>query len=429
MKKILALVLVFSMIFSVVGCSKNDSQTDKTGGTDGTGSKEEAVTINYYGRPDDQGVESTIVEMFEKENPNIKVNYVELPDSSNDKLKTINTVLQAGDSSIDVFVGDVIWPPIFASAGWVMPLDEFLNKGELEQYLSGPLSAFKINGLTYGLPFMSDAGTFFYRKDLLEKYNKPVPQSWEELIETSKYIMEKEENPELKGYVSSWKLNEGLTCTALEFIWATGSKIVDENGKSAIEVDKLEQAIQQMYDIIYTDEIGADGMSTFGTTELRATVTAGNVIFARDWPGAYTTYTDPEKSKVADKIGMGVLPGGHATLGGWGVMVSKFSENKEAAVEFAKFRANYESQIITHKLISKTPTIKAAFEDEAVLESAPYIKELLPIIESSVPRPITPFYAEVSAIIQLEVHSVVSNMSTPKEAAENIEKKVKELLQ
>jgi len=27
---------------------------------------------------------------------------------------------------------------------------------------------------------------------LLDKYNKPVPETWDELIDTSKYIMEKE---------------------------------------------------------------------------------------------------------------------------------------------------------------------------------------------------------------------------------------------
>ena len=57
---------------------------------------------------------------------------MELPDSSNDRLKTINTVLQAGDASIDVFAGDVVWPPIFSSAGWVIPFDDYLEEGELD---------------------------------------------------------------------------------------------------------------------------------------------------------------------------------------------------------------------------------------------------------------------------------------------------------
>jgi len=29
---------------------------------------------------------------------------------------------------------------------------------------------------------------------LLEKYNKPIPKTWDELIDTCEYIMEKEKN-------------------------------------------------------------------------------------------------------------------------------------------------------------------------------------------------------------------------------------------
>jgi len=35
---------------------------------------------------------------------------------------------------------------------------------------------------------------------LLKKYNKRIPKTWDELIETSKYIMERENDPELIAY-------------------------------------------------------------------------------------------------------------------------------------------------------------------------------------------------------------------------------------
>ena len=101
--------LLVTASLALAACSSGNSSEK---GTE-EAKTEGPVTINYYGRPDDNGVETAIVTAFEEANPDIKVNYVELPDSSNDRLKTINTVLQAGDSSIDVFAGDVVWPPIF----------------------------------------------------------------------------------------------------------------------------------------------------------------------------------------------------------------------------------------------------------------------------------------------------------------------------
>ncbi len=216
------------------GATNSTAQTEGKSGADQTGALQDGgtVTINYYGRPDDNGVETAIVAAFEEANPNIKVNYVELPDSSNDRLKTINTVLQAGDSSIDVFAGDVVWPPIFSSAGWVIALDDYLEEGEMDAYLPGPLSAFQLNGKTWGLPFMADAGALYYRKDLLEKYNKPVPETWAELAATGKEIAEAE--GDMSGFVSYWVQNESLTSSMLEFYWEKGGEVVDENGASVL---------------------------------------------------------------------------------------------------------------------------------------------------------------------------------------------------
>jgi len=40
----------------------------------------------------------------------------------------------------------------------------------------------------------------YSHKGLLEKYKKPIPQTWDELIETSLYIKERENDPELILY-------------------------------------------------------------------------------------------------------------------------------------------------------------------------------------------------------------------------------------
>jgi len=34
----------------------------------------------------------------------------------------------------------------------------------------------------------------YSKRELLDKYNKPVPKTWDELIDTCKFIMDKEKN-------------------------------------------------------------------------------------------------------------------------------------------------------------------------------------------------------------------------------------------
>ncbi|MGI5948054.1 MAG: ABC transporter substrate-binding protein [Lachnospiraceae bacterium] len=412
--------LLVTASLALAACSSGNSSEK---GTE-EAKTEGPVTINYYGRPDDNGVETAIVTAFEEANPDIKVNYVELPDSSNDRLKTINTVLQAGDSSIDVFAGDVVWPPIFSSAGWVIPLDDYLEEGELDAYLPGPLSAFQLQGKTWGLPFMADAGALYYRKDLLEKYNKPVPETWAELAATGKEIAEAE--GDMSGFVSYWKQNESLTSSMLEFYWEKGGEVVDENGKSVLDEAKLAETLTEMKAMI-DDGTAATGIETFGTSESRAVVTAGKSVFTRDWLSGYGPFNS-EDSAVSGNMEITSLPS-YGCLGGWGVMVSAFSKHPEEAVEFAKFRANYESQMIACDLVDIKPTLKAAYEDQELLKKKPELPMYLPVLEASKPRPLSPYYAEISGVMQLEIHSVITGMTTPEEGAANIVQKVAGILQ
>ena len=151
----------------------------------GSSEKEDGpVTITYYGRPDVE-LEREIIASFEAENPGIKVNYVELPSSSNDRLKTIQTVLQSQGTEMDVFAGDACWPAIFISAGWVEPLDDYITPEVRGGYIDTMLSAYTVNGRTYGLPFMADVCALYYRDDLLSKYGLPVPQTYDEILEYS----------------------------------------------------------------------------------------------------------------------------------------------------------------------------------------------------------------------------------------------------
>lgn len=430
MRKWIAALLISTMVLTA-GCGQKESAQGAGQGT-GQGAGQTTagsgpVTINYYGRPDDNQVESTIIKAFEDTHPDIKVNYVELPDSSNDRLKTINTVLQAGDASIDVFAGDVVWPPIFASAGWVIPFDEYLADGELDDYLPGPLSAFQIQGKTYGLPFMADAGALYYRKDLLDKYGKEVPGTWEELIATAQEIVAQEGNPDLKGFVSYWKQNESLTSSMLEIYWEKGARIIGEDGSSVIDEALLAQTLTEMKQMM-DDGVTAAGIETFGTKEARDVMCAGDAVFARDWLSGYGPFNNPETSKAAGTVELAPLPS-YGCLGGWGVMVSNYSKNKPQAVEFAKFRANYESQMTAFDLVDIKPTLKSAYEDKTLLEKKPELPQYLTALEQSRPRPQSPFYAEISGIMQLEIHSVITGMSAPADSAKKIVEQVNQVLQ
>lgn len=424
-RKLAAVLLAVCMLLSLTACGSSESAPDtqprnqNTSAPSDTAGTAEDVVLNYYGRPDTD-LERQIIADFEAENPGIKINYVELPSSSNDRLKTIQTVLQTGGKEMDVFVGDACWPSIFVSADWVEPLDGYIDASLRDQYIDTMLSAYTIHGQTYGLPFMADVCAMYYREDLLNKYGVDIPTSYDEIAAASRTIMDQEGNSDLYGWGSIWVQNETLTCCFLSFYWAMGGgDLVDENGAIVMDQAIVEKALTKMYDFIYTDKISPEGMGSFDTNAMRNAVMAGNFIFTSDWLSGYAKYNNPETSTVAGSMKITAMPVNGA-LGGWGVMVSKFSEHKEAAAKFAMYRASYEAQKTALEMASIVPTIASFYAPETAEAGFEYLPQFLSALNAARPRGLTPFYAEISAQIQVEASAVVCGMRTPADAAANI---------
>ncbi len=394
------------------------------------------IVINYYSQPDINGVVSEIINNFETKHPDIKVNLVELPPNTDDKLSTIKKAFQSGEMQVDVFDSDIVWPPIFAASGWAEPLDEYIDKSDLEKILPEALDANIYMEQLWGLPYRIDAGMLYYRKDLLKKYNKKVPMTWDELVETSLYIMEKEEGS-IKGFGASWDEFEGLTANSLEYIWSFGGEIFSDSHSEQVNINTQESinAISFMVDMMHKHKITSREITAYSSGDVRESFFDGNLIFMRDWSSGWELSQDIEKSNVVGKVAIAELPLGdingnnYTTLGGWQVMVSSFSNKKEAAVEFAKYRSSEEAQKIAALKMSHLPSIKKLYNDSEIDDSMPFLKYMYPSFEKAYLRPVSPYYAEISKTIQSSVHRALLNEITASQAIEIIEINLKNITQ
>ncbi|MCH4891372.1 ABC transporter substrate-binding protein [Acidaminobacter sp. JC074] len=419
----------------VAGCSQQESTipapTEESIET--VEETQEIVELNYYSHPDEKGERNAIIKAFEELHPNVKVNLIELPPDTSEKLTMISKVLQAEDTAMDIFDADVIWPSIFAAAGWVEPLDNYMTEEEIDAHLPGAMYANLYQGHYYGIPYRTDTGMLYYRKDLLEKYNKSVPTTWDELVQTAEYIMSKE-GGDMTGYAGSWKQFEGLTCNLMEFVWSYGGDVLDEDSKVVFDSPESVAAVTRMVDMINAENITPEGVITFSSGDARDVFFSGNMVFLRDWPSGWSKSQDPENSKIVDKVGIAALPTGgegnesYSTLGGWQVMVSAFSEHKEEAVAFAKFRASEYSQILMSKELSHIPSLKTLYSNEEVLEAMPFLEDMYPAIIHAYPRPKSPYYAELSNILQVELQNAFKEHKTPEEAVKSASDQIKTLL-
>src|SRR5687768_15301796 len=117
------------------------------------------------------------------------VKIVSTPNSATERLALYQQLLAAGAGDIDVFQIDVVWTGILADH-----LQDLTSKaqGTVNDHLPAMVETSRVNGKLMAMPWFADAGLLYYRQDLLQKYNRPVPQTWADLTETARIIQEGE---------------------------------------------------------------------------------------------------------------------------------------------------------------------------------------------------------------------------------------------
>ncbi|OUM56677.1 hypothetical protein PIROE2DRAFT_18603 [Piromyces sp. E2] len=73
-----------------------------------------------------------------------------------------------------------------------LDLNEYLPKEHINYYNPNVIEACTYDNKLVGLPIIIVFSVFYSNSELLNKYNKTIPVTWNEFLETSKYIMEKE---------------------------------------------------------------------------------------------------------------------------------------------------------------------------------------------------------------------------------------------
>ncbi|MBX4867643.1 MULTISPECIES: ABC transporter substrate-binding protein [Rhizobium] len=362
--------------------------------------------------------------IFEKNTGN-QVKLVTMPSSSSEQFSQYRLWLAAGNKDIDVYQTDVIWAPQLA--------DQFIDlkestKDVVDQFFPSIIASQTVGGRLVALPLFTDAPALFYRKDLLEKYGKQPPKTWDEMAATAKEIQDKERQTGQKdvwGYVFQGNSYEGLTCNALEWVKSSGGgQIVEPDGMISINNEKAAAALERAKGWIGT--ISPPGVLAYQEEESRGVWQTGNAVFMRNWPYAYSLGNGAD-SAVKGRFDVMTLPVAAAgdkpssTLGGWNLAVSKYSEKQEAAIALVKFLTSKDVQKARAIELSNLPTLTDLYDDKDVAAAQPFMPNWKPIFQDAVPRPSATAkvkYNEVSSKFWTAVHNTLSGSGS---AAENLE--------
>ena len=347
------------------------------------------------------------IDQFEETYPSIRIKREIAPASSTAYHDLLTQKLKNQDTSMDMFLMDVIWPAEFAEAGWALALDEQFPPREQANFLAGPIQAGTYQGHIYGVPSRIDSGMLYYRVDLLDKYGFSPPRTWEELVVQAHTIVEgeKESIPGLRGYSGQFKQYEGLVCDMLEFVKSHNGTLISEDGRrSTLSSPQTVQAVTFVREQII-QQLASPAVLTYQEPESLALFVQGKAVFHRNWPYAWGMANNLRYSKIVGKVGVSPLP--HfsqgksvSALGGWLYGISAYSQHPREAWMFIEFMTSQEIQKFFAIHASLAPSRISLYSDSAILNSHPQFQAFLPIFQTAVPRPRTPAYPMVSNILQ-----------------------------
>lgn len=354
------------------------------------------------------------------------------------RLQAYRQLWAAQSADVDVYQIDVIWPGIVAE--FAADLTPSLGE-QTGQHFEAIVANNTVDGALVGMPYYTDAGLLYFRTDLLEKYGfAAAPTTWAELQQQAQTIQDGERaaNPQFQGFVFQGRAYEGLTCNGLEWqVSNGGGTIVEADGTVSVNNEQAIAAFDRARSWIGT--ISPEAVAGFNEDDSFATWSAGNAAFMRNWPYAFSA-SQAADSGVAGMVDVAVLPAGDgpearnaATLGGWQLMASRFSQRPEPAIELIRYLTSPELQRALAIEISFLPTIGSVYEDPEVASASAFIPRLRDVFEGgAVARPSSPtgdLYASVSTVYYQQLNSVLTGSQEGAAAAAAMEEEINAIIE
>jgi multiple sugar transport system substrate-binding protein len=340
----------------------------------------------------------------------------------------------------DVMIGDSQWIGGAAENKQYVKLNEFFDKEGIKMSDFMPATVLGYSEWPKGtpnywaLPAMGDAVGWTYRKDWFakteiqaefkKKYGRDLapPKTWIELKEVAEFFQGREiDGKKVYGAaIFTERGSEGITMGVTNALYPFGFKYEDPNKpykmagfvNSADSVAGLE-FYKALYKCCtppgYTNAYMQEGLDAFKS---------GQVAMQMNWfaffPGLYK-----DEKVGGDRIGFFVNPSQkeRATqLGGQGMSVVSYSENRNEALQYMKWFAQPDVQKKWWALGGYS-CHKAVLNDPNFPNTAPFAGDFLKSMEMVVDFWAEPSYAQLLLAMQKRVHDyVVADKGTAKEA-------------
>jgi multiple sugar transport system substrate-binding protein len=394
------------------------------------------IELVFTSAPDDTETAGKLVKKFNEQNEGkYRVILREGAADTGQRFDQLRTEMQAGGKNIDVILGDVIWTAQLAANGWISDLSDRFTEDMRDDFLPGSVEAIIYEGKAYGMPWFTDTGLLYYRKDLLERsgFSGP-PKTWEDLKEQSQKVVQ---DQGIKyGFMFQGAQYEGGVCDGCEYIWTHGGEILDPQDSTRVLVGSPEAVAGLATERSMIESgVAPEAVATYNEDASAGTFLNGDSVFLRNWPYVYSLLSDPSESEVTpEQVGVSELPSadgepGNGTVGDQPFYINATSENPDAAWEFIRFMTAPEQQKFRAIEGSFLPTLTELYDDQEIRDNVPVVALAKEALQHTKPRPVSPYYSDMSLEMAEQFNSSLTGEATPEQTAQNLQRQLERFIE
>ncbi|WP_406862590.1 sugar ABC transporter substrate-binding protein [Streptomyces sp. HUAS MG47] len=307
------------------------------GGDDAADGK--PVTLTFWGWAKGS---KEVVDAFNASQQKIKVNFEEIPSGNAGGYAKISNAVKAGNAP-DLVSLEYPSLPEFVSSGALQDIGDAFTEDDRKKLLPQAVELTTLGGKTWAVPFDAAPQAFYYRKDLFTKYGIEVPTTWDAF----KSAAEKVRKADPKARIATFFPDDPTTFEAMA--WQAGAQWFKAENETW-KIDTTDPATTKV--AAYWQGLLDAGLvhkNASFSPEWTGSLKNGGTIgyLGASWGAGVLKGTLPEQSGKWAVAPMPTWDGKPASgmLGGSTFAVTKDSEQKAAAVEFAKWMSTTEAGV------------------------------------------------------------------------------------
>lgn len=299
----------------------------------------------------------------------------------------IEADLSSGAGNYDVIMTDPLHNWKYAAAGWIDPLDSYLNNPAItsadynpDDFVQGIFDAGRWTGdllegqgegPLWALPINFESYNLTYRPSIFEQTGLEVPTTYEDVLTTVETLAEEgpgDVYPVVTRFDKYWDLTY-LTFGSMAQSY--GVTMLNDEGEVAIATPESVEATNMFLDIVKAGS--PDSASSFTWYEVLQGMAGGRYAMALDESDLFAaTYENEDESQIADDVGYAMIPEGpagrFASAWIWQVSLNAGSDSKGAAWTFMQWLTSADTLLQTNLNGNMNPVRSSAWDSPELQE-------------------------------------------------------------